>query len=135
MRTFMLHPRLEADTVFVTDWALSRVLLMNDARYPWLILVPRRAGIAELHDLDHVERLVLMEEIAKASAGLKSLTAAAKINVGALGNLVPQLHVHVVARNPGDAAWPGPVWGQGSAIPYAPGEAQGFAARVKEFAA
>ena len=118
MRAFVLHEKLAADTVHVTDWALSRVLLMNDARYPWLILVPRRAGLLEIHDLKHAESLVLMEEMKRASAGLKTLTGAAKINIGALGNLVPQLHVHVVARSPGDPAWPGPVWGQGTAEPY-----------------
>lgn len=118
MDSFRLHPRLEADTTMVTDWALSRVLLMNDARYPWLILVPRRAGMRELHDLKHAERMVLIEELNRASTGLKSLTAAAKINIGALGNLVPQLHIHVVARGDGDAAWPGPVWGQGTAVAY-----------------
>ncbi|HEY1630334.1 MAG TPA: HIT family protein [Rhizomicrobium sp.] len=118
MESFTLHERLKADTHPVADWGLSRVLLMNDARYPWLILVPRRAGLVELHDLKHAERLVLMEEIARASDHLKSLTAAAKINVGALGNMVPQLHVHVIARNPGDPAWPGPVWGHGAAVPY-----------------
>ncbi|MBI1329400.1 MAG: HIT domain-containing protein [Alphaproteobacteria bacterium] len=117
---FALHSRLEADTAFIADWALSRVLLMNDARYPWVILVPRRAGLSELHDLSHAERLVLTEEIARASGKLKALTGCAKINVGALGNMVPQLHVHVIARNPGDAAWPGPVWGNGTAEPYAP---------------
>jgi diadenosine tetraphosphate (Ap4A) HIT family hydrolase len=118
METFFLHERLAADTTFVTDWGLSRVLLMNDARYPWIVLVPRRAGLVELHDLKHAERMVLIEEIARAGAGLKTLTGAAKINTGALGNLVPQLHIHVVARRPGDAAWPGPVWGQGTAVPY-----------------
>jgi diadenosine tetraphosphate (Ap4A) HIT family hydrolase len=118
MDSFVLHARLEADTAFVADWGLSRVLLMNDARYPWLILVPRRGLLSELHDLKHAERMVLIEEISRASAGLKTLTDAAKINVGALGNLVPQLHVHVVARRVGDAAWPGPVWAQGEAMPY-----------------
>jgi diadenosine tetraphosphate (Ap4A) HIT family hydrolase len=118
MAAFSLHPRLEADTVFVADWTLSRVLLMNDARYPWLILVPRRADAVELFELDEADRAVLTEEIARASRGLKALRKAAKINIGALGNLVPQLHVHVVARSPGDAAWPGPVWGQGAAVPY-----------------
>ena len=120
MTVFRLHERLAADTTVVADWGLSRVLLMEDARFPWLILVPRRAGLVELHDLKHAEGLVLIEEIRRASSGLKAITGAAKINVGALGNLVPQLHVHVVARQPGDAAWPGPVWGQGSAVPYAP---------------
>lgn len=119
MRPFTLHPRLAADTAVLADWALSRVLLMNDARFAWLILVPRREGLSEWHDLNHGEALVLTEEIRRASAGLKALMGAAKINVGALGNLVPQLHVHVVARNPGDAAWPGPVWGSGPAAPYA----------------
>ena len=116
--SFSLHPRLADDTVFVADWALSRVVAMNDARYPWLILVPRREGATELFDLMAEDRRTLIEEIARASDGLKKLTAAAKINVGALGNLVPQLHIHIVARNPGDAAWPGPVWGQGAAQPY-----------------
>lgn len=118
MAAFALHPRLAADTAPVADWGLSRVLLMDDARYPWLILVPRRQDLAELHDLSHAEGLVLMEEIRRAGAGLKRLTGAAKINVGALGNLVPQLHVHVVARDPGDAAWPGPVWGHGAPVRY-----------------
>jgi len=120
MSAFELHPRLAADTIFVTDWPLSRVLLMNDARFPWLVLVPQRTNLVELHDLDAADRAVLIEEIARASRALKSLTNAAKINVGALGNLVPQLHIHVVARKPGDAAWPGPVWGQGAAQPYDP---------------
>ncbi|HWA89575.1 MAG TPA: HIT family protein [Rhizomicrobium sp.] len=115
---FALHPRLDADTVFVADWSLSRVLLMNDARYPWIVLVPRRADAVEIFDLDEADRAVVVEEIARASQGLKAFGGAAKINIGALGNLVPQLHVHVVARKPGDAAWPGPVWGQGSAVPY-----------------
>jgi len=120
MQIFHLHPKLEADTAFVADWALSRLLLMNDARYPWLILVPRRAELSELHELTHAERLVLIEEVARASRGLKLVAAADKINVGALGNLVPQLHLHVVARKIDDAAWPGPVWGQGKAVAYAP---------------
>jgi diadenosine tetraphosphate (Ap4A) HIT family hydrolase len=116
--SFALHPRLEADTVFVADWGLSRVLLMNDARYPWLILVPRVADAVEIFDLFHTDRALLMEEITRASQTLKSVSGAQKINIGALGNLVPQLHVHVVARSAGDAAWPGPVWGQGTAVPY-----------------
>ena len=118
MWNFALHPRLEADTALVADWALSRVLAMNDARYPWLVLVPRQAGLTEIHDLSATDRATLMEEIARAGSALKLLTGAAKINVGALGNLVPQLHIHVVARNPGDFAWPGPVWGQGASQPY-----------------
>jgi diadenosine tetraphosphate (Ap4A) HIT family hydrolase len=119
MHRFELHPRLEADTLLVADWALSRLLLMNDARFPWLVLVPRRADAIELQDLAHGERMVLIEEIARASRGLKTVIGAVKINIGALGNLVPQLHVHVVARTPTDPAWPGPVWGLGMPVPYA----------------
>ncbi|MBS0472099.1 MAG: HIT domain-containing protein [Proteobacteria bacterium] len=118
MSAFALHPRLEADTAFVADWTLSRVLLMNDARYRWLILVPCRAGLVELYDLSADDRAELVEEIARAGRMLKALTGAAKINTGALGNMVPQLHVHVLARNPGDPAWPGPVWGHSPAEPY-----------------
>jgi len=123
---FSLHPRLAADTILVADWALSRVVAMNDARYPWLILVPRRDGATEIFDLDAEDCRTMIEEIARASHGLKTLTAAVKINVGALGNLVPQLHVHIVARNPGDAAWPGPVWGQGMAQAYRPDALDAF---------
>ena len=119
MSDFVLHERLAADGLLIDDWKLSRVLMMNDARYPWLILVPRRAGAVELFDLSQTDRATLTEEIAKAARILKAVSNAAKINVGALGNLVPQLHVHVVARNPGDPAWPGPVWGHSPAVPYA----------------
>jgi diadenosine tetraphosphate (Ap4A) HIT family hydrolase len=115
---FKLHPRLAADTFHLTDWGLSRVLLMNDARYPWIILVPRREGLVEFFDLNELDRPVAIEEIALASRRLKQITSATKINVGALGNLVPQLHIHIVARNPSDAAWPGPVWGQGTPVRY-----------------
>ncbi|MGQ4274755.1 HIT domain-containing protein [Terrihabitans sp. B22-R8] len=115
---FRLHPRLEADTARVCDLALSRVLLMNDARFPWLILVPRRPDLVEIVDLAHTERMLLMDEIASASRALRAVAPCDKLNVGALGNLVPQLHVHVVSRVEGDPAWPGPVWGSGPARPY-----------------
>ena len=118
MTAFELHPRLEADTHFVADWPLSRVLLLNDARYRWLVLVPRRKDAVELFDLQLFDRATLTEEISRASETLKRLLKAAKINIGALGNLVPQLHVHVVARNPGDPAWPGPVWGHSPPLAY-----------------
>jgi len=116
---FALHPRLAADTLFVADWSLSRVLLMNDARYHWIVLVPRRVGLCELHDVAVAERGLLGAEMMRASAGLKVLSGAAKINVGALGNLGPQLHIHVVARAPDDPAWPGPVWGHSPPEAYA----------------
>lgn len=116
--SFVLHPRLEADTVFITDWPLCRVLLMNDGRYPWLILVPRRDGMIELTDLSAADRGLLMEEIARAGEIVRSRPGVTKVNIGALGNLVPQLHVHVLGRHSGDPAWPGPVWGHSSAVPY-----------------
>ena len=130
MNEFALHPRLEADTIFVADWPLSRVLLMNDTRYPWLVLVPRRADISELFELENPDRELLMEEVARAAKTLKAIAGAAKINIGALGNLVPQLHVHVVARSPGDPAWPGPVWGHSPAIAYAPSQREALIAKI-----
>lgn len=117
---FELHPRIDADTALVCEWALSRVLLMNDSAYPWLILVPRRPATAEITDLDPAERLTLMEEISRASSGLRSLVSPDRINVAALGNVVPQLHVHVIARFTADPAWPKPVWGAFPARPYTP---------------
>jgi diadenosine tetraphosphate (Ap4A) HIT family hydrolase len=117
---FLLHPRLEADAAFVADWPLCRTLLMNDARYPWLILVPRRADVTEIMELTAAERTLLVEEMARAGEAVRTLAGVAKLNIGALGNLVPQLHVHVVGRRPGDPAWPGPVWGHSPAVPYEP---------------
>lgn len=114
-----LDSQLAADTHLVTDWPLCRVLLMNDRRFPWLILVPRRAGAVEVHDLPAGERAVLIEEIAGASRALYDIFTPHKMNVAALGNAVRQLHVHVVARQKDDAAQPGLVWASKSAIPYA----------------
>ena len=120
--SFSLHPRLSHDTDFVGDLPLSRVLLMNDSRWPWLVLVPRRDGLEELADLDPPDLVRLIQETALASRWLKAHATADKINVGALGNVVRQLHVHVVARRAGDPAWPGPVWGFGAAVPYGDAE-------------
>jgi diadenosine tetraphosphate (Ap4A) HIT family hydrolase len=119
-RGFTLDPKLAADTVFVADWPLCRVLLMDDARFPWLILVPRRADLVELDDLAPGEQVRLLSEINQAIAMLRNVARCDKLNVGALGNIVRQLHVHVVARREGDAAWPGPVWGSGQAVRYGP---------------
>jgi len=116
--SFALDERLARDAFVVCDMALTRVLLMNDARGPWLILVPRRDGLTELTDLDPADRTQLIEEAARASRFLKAHARTHKINVGALGNIVRQLHIHVVARTIGDPAWPGPVWGFGAATPY-----------------
>jgi diadenosine tetraphosphate (Ap4A) HIT family hydrolase len=129
--SFVLDERLARDTLPVGDLPLSRVLLMNDKRWPWLILVPRRAGAVELTDLDIGDRAILIEEAARAAAFLKAHTGALKINLGALGNIVRQLHLHVVAREPGDPAWPGPVWGHGVAARYREGEARSLIEAAK----
>jgi diadenosine tetraphosphate (Ap4A) HIT family hydrolase len=116
--SFELDDRLACDTLVVGDLKLCRVLLMNDARWPWLILVPRREGLVELSDLDAPEQAQLMDEAGRAARFLKSQARADKINVGALGNIVRQFHLRVVARVIGDPAWPGPVWGYRSATRY-----------------
>lgn len=115
---FTLHEKLAADTESVADLPLCSCLLMRDARFPWLILVPRLPAMRELHDVPNTHREQLFNEIEQVSAALQNLTRAHKLNVAALGNQVPQLHVHVIARQTDDAAWPGPVWGVGTAEPY-----------------
>ncbi|KAF0119895.1 MAG: hypothetical protein FD152_4344 [Xanthobacteraceae bacterium] len=128
---FSLDSRLAADTVAVTDLPLSAVRLMNDATYPWLILVPRREGAVEIVDLGPQDRVQLMEEIAQVSGVLRAMTRCDKLNVAALGNMVPQLHVHVIGRFAGDPAWPGPVWGKAPAQPYAEAPREGFIAALR----
>ena len=110
MSEFKLDDRLAGDTVPVLDLPLSTVRLMNEQSWPWLILVPRRPGLVELIDLDGAERARLMEEIARAAETLRRLYGPDKLNVAALGNVVPQLHIHVIARFRNDPAWPRPVW-------------------------
>jgi diadenosine tetraphosphate (Ap4A) HIT family hydrolase len=117
---FQLHPRLDADTLAITDLDLSKLYLMNDSRYVWLILVPQIDRMVELHDLDADEYSRVMEEVRQVSEKLAKNFKPAKINVGALGNMVPQLHIHIIAREKEDDAWPGPVWGVGTATPYTP---------------
>ncbi len=116
--SFDLDPRLEHDTTPVAELPLSRVVLMNDARFPWLILVPHIVGLTEMHDLPPAEIMQLTKEATTVSRILQKLTDAHKMNIGALGNVVSQLHVHVIARFEGDAAWPAPVWGVGESEPY-----------------
>jgi diadenosine tetraphosphate (Ap4A) HIT family hydrolase len=115
-----LDSRLEADTHAVGELPLSRLLLMDDARFPWLVLVPRIAGARELFDLDAGDRATLLAELDVVGRTLEALVRPDKINIAALGNVVPQLHVHVIARFTADAAWPRPVWGIGEAERYAP---------------
>ncbi len=118
LSAFELDPRLAADTYHLGDFALCRVLLARDARFPWLILVPRRPGLADLIDVAPGERMLLTAEIDQAARALKATVPCDKLNVGALGNVVRQLHIHVIARRMGDAAWPKPVWGMGEPEPY-----------------
>ncbi len=115
---FRLDPGIARMTSPVAALGISDLLLMEDSRFPWLLLVPRRAGATELIDFDAAERGALMEEIAAASTALKAATSCDKLNVAAIGNVVAQLHIHVVARFHGDLAWPRPVWGFGAAVAY-----------------
>lgn len=130
---FELDVRLAADTLLVGDLPLCRALLMRDRRYTWLVLVPRRAGMVEVADLDEDERATLWREVDRAAAALRAAAPCDKVNIGALGNIVRQLHVHVLARVEGDAAWPGPVWGHGAAVPYDDGEAERLVAVLRQF--
>jgi len=116
--TFQLDSRLHADTIPVGDLALSSVLLLNDARFPWFVLVPRIPNVSELTDLSEEQSIQLMQEIRIATRVMLDLAKPDKVNVGALGNIVTQLHVHVVGRFRSDPAWPGPVWGHGTKTPY-----------------
>ncbi|MCE5246361.1 HIT domain-containing protein [bacterium] len=127
---FELDPRLAGDTVPLLELPLSSALLMDDARFPWIVLVPRREGAREIHELPWDDQLQLLREMGAAARALDAVAAPDKINVGALGNVVAQLHVHVVARFRGDAAWPGPVWGSGAARPYAPEARAALVARL-----
>lgn len=118
MTDFAPDDRLVEDSYPVTELPLSQLRLMNDARYPWLVLIPRRPGAVEVFDLDDDEQHRLWQEASLVGRALKEALGGDKLNIASLGNLVPQLHVHVILRREGDAAWPGPVWGQGRAEPY-----------------
>ncbi|MGB3046061.1 MAG: HIT family protein [Xanthobacteraceae bacterium] len=119
-----LHPQLDKDTAPVGDLPLCRVLLIKDAQYPWLVLVPRRPETVEIIDLDEVAQSQLMTEITRVSRALREITRCDKLNVAALGNAVPQLHVHIIARRRTDAAWPRPVWGVMPPLSYDPRDMQ-----------
>ncbi len=115
---FELHPTLLRDTAFVVRLELCQVLLSKDSQYPWCILVPEREGVEEIHQLSEPDRQLLMEESCMLAELMTNLFAPDKMNVAALGNVVPQLHVHHVARFKTDVAWPAPIWGQHDAVPY-----------------
>lgn len=120
MSDFLLHPQLLADTHPVCELTLCSVRLMDDARFPWLVLVPRQPFLRELVDLSADDQVTLLREINRAGRVLQRLYRTDKLNVAALGNMVPQLHVHVISRRTDDDAWPRPVWGAGQAEHYSP---------------
>jgi diadenosine tetraphosphate (Ap4A) HIT family hydrolase len=121
-----LHPQLDKDTINIGDLPLSRVLVSKDANYPWLVLVPRRADVIEIVDLDEVAQAQLMTEINRVARALQDVTQPDKLNIAALGNVVPQFHVHIIARRRNDAAWPRPVWGVVPALAHDPQEIETF---------
>jgi diadenosine tetraphosphate (Ap4A) HIT family hydrolase len=119
---FELNERLSGDSELIVTLGLCQIRLMDDRRWPWLILVPQRAGIEELFELRPLDQALLTFECNLAAEALKKVTVATKVNVGALGNIVRQLHIHVIARHENDANWPGPVWGFGTREPYGAAE-------------
>ena len=129
--TWTLHPQLERDTASIGDLPLSRVLIINDANYPWLLLVPRRPLVVELIDLDDVEQAQLMTEVTRVARALRTVTHCDKLNIAALGNVVPQLHVHVIARFRSDAAWPKPVWGAAPPVAHDKTELDRFVSALR----
>ncbi len=131
MPSFILHPTLKNDTFHIAEWKLCDVLLMNNRLFPWIILVPHVANASEITDLNQTQQQQLMQEITQASRILQDETGAEKMNVAALGNVVAQLHIHVIARFRHDCAWPKPVWGEGGEA-YSQPEADDLVARLRE---
>ena len=118
MSAFELDERLARDTELVSTLGLCQLRILKDSRWPWLMLVPQRNGMTEIFDLKPLDQALLTFETNMVGTALKTVTGATKINIGALGNIVRQLHVHVIARSEGDPNWPGPIWGFGQAVPY-----------------
>lgn len=136
MPEFKSDPAFDAGSVVVCDWPLCQLRLQDDARFPWLILIPRRADLREIEDLTSAERAALMDEMVRAGEMVRALGQAAgrpvqKLNVAALGNVTAQLHVHVVGRRPDDGLWPDPVWGRGAAVPYGANGLQAAVSRIR----
>ncbi|ANK80801.1 MAG: hypothetical protein TEF_08305 [Rhizobiales bacterium NRL2] len=129
---FRIDPRLADMSLAVGDWPLCHVRLVDDGRWPWLLLIPRREGAVELFDLSKADRAALIEEAAEAARAVRELIGADKTNVATLGNQVPQMHVHVIGRLKGDAAWPGPIWGVGEQEPMEPEAAHELVERLRD---
>lgn len=117
MTDFTLDARLDADTLALCHSEMSLLRVMRDGRFAWLVLIPRRDGLADMVDLSTDDEALVMAELRAASLALRATTQCHKLNVASLGNMVRQLHIHIIARFEGDAAWPGPVWGSGEALP------------------
>ena len=132
MADFQLHPRLAQDCYLVGNLSLCQLLLMNDSQYPWFILVPRRAELTEIYQLTADDRHSLLEESCLLAENLQAIYQADKLNIAAIGNLVPQLHIHHIVRYRNDQAWPAPVWGKLPAIPYAEQTANTHLKRLQE---
>lgn len=115
---FTLHPQLQTDTTFITELELCLVLLINDANYPWIVLVPKRADATEIYKLDPADQTQLLKESNIICNAMEIAFKPDKLNIAAIGNMVPQLHVHHIARFKKDIAWPAPVWGFTEAVPY-----------------
>ena len=124
MDKFNLDRKLAEDTIFIKDFRLSKLLLMNDSNYPWFILVPKINNITELYELSEEEQVILMFEITEVSKIIKKELSPDKLNIGALGNIVKQLHIHIVAIYETDISWPAPIWGRFDVIPYDDGDRQ-----------
>ncbi|MCJ9753643.1 HIT family protein [Neorhizobium sp. BETTINA12A] len=132
MSEFELDARITRDSDLVTVLGLCQLRIQNDRRWPWLVMVPQRAGMTEIFDLSPAEQALLSVEVNRVAAALKTVTGATKVNVGALGNIVRQLHVHVIARFEGDPNWPGPIWGFGQAVTYEEQQKQDFLNKLVE---
>ncbi len=132
MHAFQLHPRLQQDCFLVGHLALSRLLMMNDSQYPWFILVPQRSGISEIYQLNAADRQQLQTESCLLAESMVTLYRPDKLNVANIGNLVPQLHIHHVARYKTDIAWPAPVWGKFPVCAYSEAEAQKQLERMRD---
>lgn len=129
---FQLHPRLKQDCIAIGRFDLCQLLMMNDSQYPWFILVPEKAGIKEIYQLGKTERHVLTDESSYLAEKMAALYNADKMNIAAIGNLVPQLHIHHVVRYQSDKAWPAPIWGKFTAVPYTRQQITDNMDRVKE---
>ena len=132
MSDFVLDPRLDRDSTLLMKLGLCQLRLMEDARWPWVLLVPQRSGISEMFDMTPLDQTMLTFETAIAAKAVKEASQCLKINIGALGNSVRQFHLHIIARNEGDPGWPGPVWGHGQAAPWTPGARSTFIERLLE---